>query len=53
MKTINIPKITVDGNLDEIFATLPSHAIDSCNWPEEYPYTPKASFKLFHDGKKL
>ena len=53
MKTINIPKLQATRSLDEIFDTLPSHAIDCCNWPDEFPYTPKASFKLFHDGEKL
>ncbi|MBQ5896018.1 MAG: hypothetical protein IIW75_05575 [Bacteroidaceae bacterium] len=27
--------------------------MDCCNWPAEFPYTPKAGFKLFHDGKRL
>ena len=53
MKTISVPKITPVGDLDEIFATLPEHAIDNCNWPAEYPYSPKATFRLFHDGKRL
>lgn len=53
MKTIDIPKIIPNNNIEEIFAELPAHAINCCNWPEEYPYTPKATFKLFHDGKHL
>ena len=53
MKTIEVPKIIPANNIDEIFANLPEHAIDCCNWREEYPYTPKATFKLFHDGKNL
>lgn len=53
MKTINVPKIVPTEGLDKIFAALPAHAIDCCNWPGEFPYTPKATFKLFHDGKKL
>ena len=53
MKTINVPKIVPAEGLDKIFAALPAHAIDCCNWPGEFPYTPKATFKLFHDGKKL
>ena len=53
MKTINVPKIIPAGDLENIFATLPEHAIDCCNWPKEFPYSPKAAFKLFHDGKKL
>lgn len=53
MKTLNVPKITPDGSLDDIFDTLPLNAIDCCNWPESFPYSPKAGFKLFHDGKRL
>lgn len=53
MKTICVPKIIPTENIEEIFASLPSHAIDSCNWPNEFPYAPKATFKLFHDGKNL
>lgn len=57
MKKIVIPRIapsdtTVEG-LEKIFATLNANAIDCCNWEKEYPYTPEASFKLFHDGKNL
>lgn len=57
MKKINVPQIvpadTTANVLEEIFASLPAHTIDCCNWPKDYPYTPKATFKLFHDGKKL
>ncbi len=53
MKTINVPKIIPTDNIEEVFNTLPSHAIDCCNWPNEFPYAPKATFKLFHDGKNL
>ena len=35
MKTINVPKIIPAGDLENIFATLPEHAIDCCNWPKE------------------
>ena len=57
MKKITIPKITpackCSEELEKIFATLESNAIDCCNWEASYPYTPKASFKLFHDGENL
>ena len=43
MKTINVPKIIPAGDLENIFATLPEHAIDCCNWPKEFPYSPKAT----------
>ena len=47
MKTINVPKINQAEDLEKIFASLPEHAIDCCNWPAEFPYSPKATFKLF------
>ena len=53
MKTINIPRIKPTGSLETVFETLPAHAIDSCNWPDEFPYSPKASFRIFHDGDNL
>ena len=53
MKSINVPKIIPTNNIEEIFSNLPEHAIDCCNWPGEYPYSPKATFKLFHDSKNL
>lgn len=53
MKTIKVPKIIPAGNIEEIFAALPLNDIDCCNWPAEFPYAPKAGFKLFHDGKRL
>ena len=53
MKSINIPKIIPADNIEEIFANLPEHIIGCCNWPNEYPYSPKATFKMFHDGKNI
>ena len=53
MKTVNVPKIIPVSDLNEIFDTLPLHSIDCCNWPNDFPYTPDAGFKLFHDGKRL
>lgn len=57
MKSINVPMIApacrCSEELEKIFATLPANAIDCCNWPGEFPYTPNSSFKLFHDGKNL
>ncbi len=57
MKSIKVPKIIPANNVPEeiekIFATLPANAIDCCNWPKEYPYRPKASFRIFHDEKNL
>ena len=53
MKKIDIPKIVPTEDLEKIFDRLPEHAIDCCNWPEQFPYTPKATFRIFHDGNKL
>ena len=53
MKSINIPKIIPADNIEEIFTNLPEHIIGCCNWPNEYPYSPKATFKMFHDGKNI
>ncbi len=53
MKTITVPKIIPTGEIDKIFDNLPMNAIDSCNWPAEFPYTPDAGFKIFHDGCNL
>ncbi len=57
MKKITVPKIvpacSCTDELEKIFSTIESNAIDCCNWPKDFPYTPKATFKLFHDGKNL
>ena len=53
MKSINVPKIIPTEDLNKIFDTLPNNSIDSCNWPEQYPYTPEASFRIFHDGNNI
>ena len=57
MNTLKVPKIipaTASAEeLKEIFSTLESNIISNCNWPEDFPYTPEASFKLFHDGANI
>ncbi len=53
MKRITVPKIVPGEDLNKIFDTLPINAIDCCNWPSQYPYSPVAQFKIFHDGKNL
>lgn len=53
MKRITVPKIVPVEDLNKIFDTLPINAIDCCNWPSQYPYSPIAQFKIFHDGKNL
>ena len=57
MKKITIPKILLEKYDTEIvaekFMALEANEISNCNWPQEFPYTPKASFKAFHNGEKL
>lgn len=57
MKKITIPKKYIENytaeELNNIFATLEAEQIACCNWPEQFPYTPSASVKAFHNGEKL
>lgn len=57
MKSLNVPKFKPTDNtqesIEQIFSSIESNAIDCCNWPNDYPYTPKVSFKMFHDGENL
>lgn len=53
MKSIRVPKIRPAGDIEKTFGSLPANAIGCCNWPEEFPYTPEASFKIFHDGANI
>ena len=57
MKKITIPKILLEKYDTEIvaekFMALEANEISNCNWPQEFPYTPQASFKAFHNGEKL
>lgn len=39
--------------LDEAFAVVPEHKIDTLNWPDSFPYAPDVRFRLFHNGKHL
>lgn len=57
MKRINVSKIIPTGNsaeeLNKVFDTLPANEINECNWQDSFPYMPKATFKMFHDGNTL
>ena len=57
MKRVDVRKIVPANHsaeeLERIFKTVESNAIDCCNWPGEFPYTPKVSFAMFHDGANL
>ncbi|MBR5476006.1 MAG: hypothetical protein IKV17_04220 [Bacteroidaceae bacterium] len=57
MKKIEVRKIVpANRSVEELnshFATVESNAIECCNWAKEFPYTPKVSFAMFHDGENL
>lgn len=38
---------------EQIFGSIPTQAIACCNWPEQFPYTPQVSFRMFHTGERL
>lgn len=53
-----IPKIAgIDPHdaqaVDRAFASVEEQAIACCNWPGEYPYAPKVTFRMFHTGALL
>ncbi len=39
--------------LDEAFSGIEPEKIGCCNWPEEFPYAPEVSFRMFHTGSWL
>lgn len=57
MKKIFVPKIVPATNnvsdIEKAFALVEGHAVDCCNWPAEFPYTPKVEVKLFHSSDRL
>ncbi len=57
MNTLRVPKIILTANdteeIKNIFSGLDSNKISNCNWPDQFPYTPEASFKIFHDGANI
>lgn len=40
-------------SLDEAFAAVPEHRIDTLNWRDSFPYAPDVRFRIFHNGKTL
>ncbi len=51
---MRVAKIDLAGRtLEEVFEGIAPEMIACCNWAEEFPYTPKVSFKMFHTGEKL
>ena len=57
MKKIFVPKIVPATNnvsdIEKAFALVEGHTVDCCNWPAEFPYTPKVEAKLFHSSDRL
>lgn len=58
--SITVPKITKVTDASSIPAAFDAtdiiwHQINHCNWPEQYPYTPDAKFRIAHcsDGIML
>ncbi len=39
--------------LDEAFSKVEPETIGCCNWPEEYPYSPEVTLRMFHTGSSL
>ncbi len=54
---MNIRKFPIDSAdaaaVERAFAAVEEQHIDCCNWPKEFPYAPKVSFRIFHTGEKL
>lgn len=40
-------------SLDEAFAAVPEHRIDTLNWRDSFPYAPDVRFRMFHNGQTL
>ena len=57
MNRLKVPKIVPSGNdteeIKRIFSGIAGNRISNCNWSDQFPYTPEASFKLFHDGANI
>lgn len=39
--------------VEQAFAEIKPRSIACCNWPEEFPYAPEVSFRMFHTGDWL
>lgn len=55
MEIRRIPGINPDDMqaVDQAFDGIEAQPIGCCNWPEQYPYAPKVSFRIFHTGDLL
>ena len=36
--------------VEAAFAGIEPQAVACCNWPEQFPYAPEVSFRMFHTG---
>lgn len=39
--------------VETAFGSIEPQPVACCNWPEQYPYTPEVSFRMFHTGAYL
>lgn len=57
MKKLIVPKIDINSSdiesVAEKLSALPSHAIDTINWPKEFPSKPQVTFSIAHDGNNI
>ena len=47
------PDPTDDARIDRAFGLTEPQAVACCNWPQEYPYAPRVTFRMFHTGARL
>ena len=36
--------------VETAFGSIEPQPVACCNWPEQYPYAPEVSFRMFHTG---
>ena len=39
--------------VEAAFAGIEPQALACCNWPDQFPYAPEVSFRMFHTGDYL
>lgn len=55
---MKIRKITIENpadaaSVERAFAQVEPQPVACCNWPDQYPYAPDVSFRMFHTGEVL
>lgn len=57
MKKLIIPRINIDASdinaVADALSYLDANAVDTVNWPSEYPSKPEVSFKIAHNGENI